>query len=70
MILLADCTDVVILNIDLADYPDFCDAYLHSASHPDGEPLTDFELDTIPREEVHEYICDNQLTLADVGSKV
>ena len=63
MILLADCTDVVIKDVDMSDYPDFCDAWLVSAAHPNGEPLTEFELSTIEGEQVHEYICDNQLYL-------
>jgi hypothetical protein len=61
MILLRDCTDVVIVGIDMADYPDFCDATLFSACDSNGEPLTEFELNNIPGEEVHEYICENQL---------
>ena len=61
MILLRDCTDVVITDIDMSDYPDFCDAFLVSACHTNGDPLTEFELSTIPSEEVYEYICDNQL---------
>ena len=37
--------NVVIRDIFMADYPDFCDAYIESAYHLDGDALTDDELD-------------------------
>ena len=37
--------NVVICDIHMSDYPDFCDAYIESAEHPCGTPLSDEELD-------------------------
>ncbi len=39
-------TDVVLDGIDLADYPDFCDAYIVSADY-DGEPMSDDQIDKL-----------------------
>lgn len=43
-------------GINGGDYPDFCDAYVTYAEHPDGTPLTDKELDDIPRDVIHELV--------------
>lgn len=40
-----DITDIEIGGIDMNDYPDFCDAYVESATFLDGTPLTDKQLD-------------------------
>ena len=41
-------TDVTVQDIDFKDYPDFCDAYIESASWEDtGEELTDDELEAV-----------------------
>lgn len=45
-------------GIDMADYPDFCDAYFASGNYADGEmeDLNDSELDELTdkfRDEVH-----------------
>jgi len=41
-------TDFEIEDIDMRDYPDFCDAYISSATWIDtGELLTEDELDTL-----------------------
>ncbi len=38
--------DVVVAGIDPNDYPDFCDAYIESATWEDtGEPLTEEEIE-------------------------
>jgi hypothetical protein len=53
--------DAVIDNIDLRDYPDFCDAYFESACYEDGIALTDDELDELTDqnpEALHEMIYD------------
>lgn len=34
-------------GIDHSDYPDFADAFVSYAEHPDGTPLTDDELDIL-----------------------
>ena len=34
-------------NIDVSDYPDFCDAYFSYAQFEDGEPLTDEQLEEL-----------------------
>ena len=39
--------NVVIRDIFIADYPDFCDAYIESADHVDGDALTDDELEAL-----------------------
>jgi hypothetical protein len=61
-------TDIVIGGINMADYPDFCDAYIESACHPDGEALTDDELEVIDEDDetaffVNEQIHENKLYL-------
>jgi len=38
--------NITIANIDGADYPDFCDAYIESADY-DGQPMSDDMLDEI-----------------------
>jgi hypothetical protein len=39
-------TNVVVGNVDFADYPDFTDAYIESADY-DGEEMTEDQLDEI-----------------------
>lgn len=39
--------DMVIGDIDMNDYPDFCDAYIEEASFEDGTPLSETELDAL-----------------------
>jgi hypothetical protein len=51
----------VIDNIDLRDYPDFCDAYFESACYEDGIALTDDELEQLGDQNpdaLHEMIYD------------
>jgi hypothetical protein len=53
--------DAVVDNIDLRDYPDFCDAYFGSACYEDGTALTDDELEELGDqnpEALHEMIYD------------
>ena len=41
-------TDVTVQDIDFKDYPDFCDAFVESASWEDtGEALNDDELEAV-----------------------
>lgn len=39
-------SDIEVDGIDTNDYPDFCDAYICSASY-DGRDMTDLELDRL-----------------------
>jgi hypothetical protein len=39
-------TNVVVDNVDFADYPDFCDASIVSADY-DGEPMTNEQIEAI-----------------------
>ncbi len=43
-------SSVNVAGIDMADYPDFCDAYVEEASFVDGTPLTEDELFTLTEE--------------------
>ena len=47
--------DPVITNIDMRDYPDFCDAYVESAKYEDGTPLTDDELEDLRAQNFDEF---------------
>jgi hypothetical protein len=61
---------VIIGDVCLSDYPDFCDAFIESATHPDGGgALTDDELEAISEDDetlsfVNEYIHAHQLYLS------
>ena len=58
--------NVVIAEIHMSDYPDFCDAFIESAEHPDGTPLSDEELDHLSEVRfgfVNEQIHEHQLYL-------
>jgi hypothetical protein len=50
-------SDVVVAGIDHNDSPDFCDAYIESASY-DGEPMTEEQLDKINEDSgfIHEQV--------------
>jgi hypothetical protein len=39
-------SDIEVDGIDMSDYPDFCDAYIVSASY-EGRDMTDEELDLL-----------------------
>lgn len=45
-------------DVDLKDYPDFCDAYVSYAEHEDGTPLTEEELEAIPDDVVYDKLMD------------
>lgn len=45
-------------DVDLRDYPDFCDAYVSYAEHEDGTPLTEEELEAIPDDVVYDKLMD------------
>lgn len=44
---LVDISTVVVENIDMTDYPKFCDAYFSEAKFTDGTSLTDAELEQL-----------------------
>jgi hypothetical protein len=52
--------DVEVDGIDTNDYPDFCDAYIASATY-EGREMTDEELDTLNEDDsyVYDRITDN-----------
>ena len=50
-------TNVEIENIDSADYPDFCDAYVSSGDYR-GIPMTEKQLEEVNKEFLHELIND------------
>jgi hypothetical protein len=53
--------DAAVDGIDMADYPDFCDAYFDSACYEDGTALTDDELIELTESNpdlLHEMIYD------------
>ena len=39
--------NVAVEGIDMADFPDFCDAFIGYAEHADGTPLTEAELEEL-----------------------
>jgi hypothetical protein len=49
-----DQKSIAIEGIDMADYPDFCDAYVSEASFVDGTPLTDAELEKLTEDHGNE----------------
>ena len=58
--------NVVIADIHMSDYPDFCDAFIESAETPDGTALSDEELDHLSELRfgfVNELIHEHQLYL-------
>lgn len=55
---------IEIEDIDMKDFPDFCDAFVSYAEYEDGTELTDEELEDLTSEGVcNELIHDNQLYL-------
>ncbi len=44
---------IEIENVNMKDYPDFCDAFISYAEWQDGTPLTDDELEKIDSDTVH-----------------
>lgn len=61
-----DYDTIEIEGIEMFDYPDFCDAYIASASYTDGTPLTDEELEKLTEEEgdlINSMIHENQMYL-------
>lgn len=52
--------DVEVDGIDTNDYPDFCDAYIASATYK-GREMTDEELDTLNEDNsyVYDKVTDN-----------
>ena len=48
-------TNVEVDGVDIKDYPDFCDAFISSADY-NGEPMTEFQLEELSDEFVHEQV--------------
>lgn len=48
--------NIEIEDIDMGDYPDFCDAHISYAEHEDGTPYTEEELEAIPQDVVYEAV--------------
>ena len=48
-------------GIDIEDFPDFCNAFIVYAEHPDGTPLTYAELWEIPASVVHDVAMESIL---------
>ena len=53
--------NIEVEGVDVADYPDFCDAYVAYAEHDDGTPYTEGELEAIPYDVAYEYIFESIL---------
>lgn len=50
-------TNIELDNVDIIDYPDFCDAYIISAEWKNtGKQLTDLELDKLNNN--HDFVYD------------
>jgi len=59
-----DYNSIEIEDIDMKDFPDFCDAFVSYAEFEDGTELTDEQLDELTNEGVcNELIHENQLYL-------
>ena len=59
-----DIESIEIEDIDMKDYPDFCDAYLSHAEYANGTPLDETELEEFAEDNYglpNELIHDNQL---------
>ena len=55
-----EVTNIELGGVDMADYPDFCDAYVESAEKLDGTPLTEVELEAFSElDETASYINEN-----------
>ncbi len=52
---LNDLVDIEVDGIDHADFPDYSDAYINSASYPDGTELTDEELEVVNDDSMFVY---------------
>lgn len=50
--------NVEFADVDYRDAPDFCNAYIEYAEWPNGKPLTEQELLSIPADVVYEYLVD------------
>ena len=51
--------NVEVEDVDMRDYPDFCDAFISYAEHEDGTPLSDDELEDLNdnhSDVVYEYV--------------
>ena len=61
--------DVEIENVDMKDYPDFCDAYISEAKFTNGKSLTDEQLVDLQEqnpEEFNELVLDEFISYGDL----
>ena len=61
--------DVEIENVDMKDYPDFCDAYISEAKFINGKSLTDEQLVDLQEqnpEEFSELVLDEFISYGDL----
>ncbi len=61
--------DVEIENVDMKDYPDFCDAYISEAKFTNGKSLTDEQLVDLQEqnpEEFSELVLDEFISYGDL----
>jgi hypothetical protein len=55
-----EVTNIELGGVDMTDYPDFCDAFVESATKLDGTPLTDVELEAFEElDETRMYVNEN-----------
>ena len=54
-----NANSVVMENIDIKDYPDFCDAFASSATFVDGTPLNETELEQLTERYGNDLVHEN-----------
>jgi predicted ester cyclase len=60
--------DVEVDNVDMKDYPDFCDAYISEAKFTNGKSLDDNQLAELQEQNIDEFselVLDEFLSIAD-----
>ena len=60
--------DVEVENVDMKDYPDFCDAYISEAKFTNGKSLDDNQLAELQEQNIDEFselVLDEFLSIAD-----
>lgn len=56
-----DYSTIQLEDVDMADYPDFCDAFVSYAEYKDGTPLSDEDLEALNEDRyiIHELVFDS-----------
>lgn len=56
-----DYSTIQLEDVDMADYPDFCDAFVSYAEYKDGTPLSDDDLEKLNEDAylIHELVFDS-----------